>query len=219
MDYPTELSGIEISGIYIHEPGGLISNAALFVLSFLLVWFIGKPENSSQKRWQLFILFIGLGSFGGLFTHGFPTYLGEQLFFWVWAIKNSFVPVANYFASRDVLPKNKWIKWVLLFKVLAVILGLFFTGKFLPVVVDLGLTYIIVIYFSNKLIRVNQAYRYIRNSFVLGLLSGTLYIIRYDIDELWFSHKDMVHVFILISLFLIFRGVQRSELPAYSGSY
>ncbi len=209
MDFPTELRGIEVSGVYIHEPGGLISNAAVCLLSLTLFFLLGKPSNKSQKNWQLFILFIGLGSFGGMFTHGFPTLLGEQFFFWVWAIKNSFVPIANYFGSRDVLPAEKKIRYLLLVKAVVVISALFLSGKFLPAVIDLGITYILIIYFSNKLSRIEGAYKNIRSAFVLGLLSGTLYIFKYDVDKLWFTHKDMVHVFVLISLILIYRGARK----------
>lgn len=209
MGYPEELTGIEIAGIYVHEPGGLISNAAVCVLSISLFFLLGKSVNKSQKNWQLFILFIGLGAFGGMFTHGFPTYLGEQFFFWVWAVKNSFVPIANYFATRDVLPKGKIVRYILVLKAAVVIIALFLSEKFLPAVIDLGLTYILIIYFAGKLSKTSKAYRKIRNAFILGLLSGTLYIFKYDLDALWFTHKDMVHVFILISLILIFRGARQ----------
>jgi hypothetical protein len=210
MDYPIDLSGVEIGGVYIHEPGGFISNVAVCLTSFLLVYLIGRPENSFQKNWKLFILFIGLGAFGGSFTHGLPTYLGENLFFYVWAIKNSFVPVANYFASTDVLPKNKWIRPVLIIKATIVISALYLTGKFLPAVVDLGLTYLIVIFFAQRLSIQNKGYRFIRNAFIVGLLSGSLYIVKYDIDQLWFTHKDMVHVFVIISLIMIYIGVKKT---------
>lgn len=215
MEYPIELKGIEIAGIYIHEPGGLISNLSLCILSFILILSIGKPENSIQRNWKFFILFIGVGALGGSFTHGFPTYLGEQLFFWVWAIKNSFVPIANYFASKDVLPQKKWIHAILILKVPVVILALFLSGKFLPVVIDLAITYLVVIYFSNKLIVENRAYIYMRNAFILGLASGFLYIVKYDLNDLWFTHKDMVHVFILISLVLIYLGIRKSKALSY----
>jgi len=219
MDYPADLSGVQVAGIYIHEPGGFISNVAVCITSFLLVLFIGRPENSVQKNWKLFILFIGLGALGGSFTHGLPTYLGEKLFFWVWALKNSFVPIANYFASIDVLPKKKWIRAVLVIKVAIVIVALFISGKFLPAVLDLAMTYLIVIYFANRLIKVNKAYRYFRNAFILGLLSGTLYIIKYDLDPLWFTHKDMVHIFVIISLIMIYTGVKKVRVTAQSKEY
>lgn len=212
MDYPTHLSGVEIAGVYVHEPGGFISNVAVCITSFILVYLIGKPENGMQKNWKLFILFIGLGAFGGSFTHGLPTYLGEKLFFWVWAIKNSFVPVANYFAALDVLPKKKWIRIVLAIKAALVIGALFISAKFLPAVADLGLTYLMVIYFAHRLINKNSAYRYIRNAFIIGLLSGSFYIIKYDLDRLWFTHKDMVHVFVIISLLMIYTGVKKAGL-------
>lgn len=211
MKYPTDLTGIEIGGIYIHEPGGLLSNVAVCVLSFLIVLSIGKTQNAFQKNWKAFILCIGIGAFGGSFTHGFPTYLGEHLFFWVWAVKNSFVPLANYFASKDVLPNLKWIRIILIAKMFAIILALFITGKFLPAVIDLSITYILVIIFANRLIRPSNSYSIIRNAFILALLSGTLFIIKYDVNELWFTHKDMVHVFIIISLIMIFRAIKKSK--------
>jgi len=211
MEYPTELNGVDIAGVYVHEPGCFLSNVAICIVSFMLFFYVGKPKNNFESNWKKFGLFIGLAAVGGLFTHGFPTYLGESLFFYAWAVKNSFVPIANYFASADVFPKKRWIKIFIITKAVGVIVLIFLTGKFLPVVVDLGITYFGVIYFSNKLIPINSTYRYIRNSFLIGLLSGPLYIFKYDLHELWFTHKDKAHVFIVISLLLIFLGLRKKQ--------
>lgn len=214
MQYPTELTGVEIGGVYIHEPGGMISNIAVCVISFYFYIRLNDAESSFERSWRNFILCIGIGSLGGTFTHGLPTYLGPTLFFWLWWVKNSFVPLANFYAVRDFFSGNKFVRATLIAKILVVIIALFLTESFLPAIIDLALTYILVIVFSLRKKSEFGPYRTIASAFILALLSGTLYLIKYDIDPLWFTHKDMVHVFVIISLMLIYRAVKESKRKA-----
>lgn len=208
--YPENLDGIYFDDIYVHEPGALISNAAICALSFVLYLFLGKSTSRFYSDWKNFILFIGIGAFGGLFTHGFPTYLGEMGMYIMWGVKNTFVVFANFFAAMAVVrrcEKFDFYRRLLLAKAVLVSIALFSFYSFLPAVIDLAFTYILVIYMLTASPATDRASRVLRGAFILAFLSGFLYLIKYDVDRLWFTHKDMVHVFVLISLLLISRAL------------
>jgi len=211
--YPEVLSGITVSGVYIHEPGGLITDMMIAVLCLGLLLNLSAPKDAFQKYWALFIAMVGLAGLGGALVHGFPTVLGEELFYWMWGLKNVFLPIGNYFASFVILKslfpsKMYFLKPILIVKMVAINVIMFISYSFLPIVMDIGITYILVIWLSGRLILDIKAYSAIRNAFLVAFFSGFLYIFQYDIDPVWFSHKDLVHVFVLISVYLIYRAIK-----------
>ncbi len=212
--YPENLNGIYFNDIYVHEPGALISNAAICLVSFALLIFMGKSRSKFDRDWKNFILLIGLGATGGLFTHGFPTYLGETWMYIIWGVKNTLVVFANFYAGMAVVRRFEkfsiYRKW-LLAKAVVVSAALFAVYNFLPAVIDLAFTYILVISVLSSASIGDRASRILRSAFILALLSGVLYLVKYDVDRLWFTHKDMVHVFVLLSLILISRAVMISR--------
>lgn len=183
---------------------------AIFCLIFLLR--LPPPKDAFQKYWSLFIAMIGLGALGGALVHGFPTVLGQELFYWMWALKNVFIPVGNYFASflmlKTLFPqKMKSIKPLLIAKMIIINVIMFISYSFLPIVIDIAITYILVIALSGKLIPQVKAYKPIRFSFLIAFFSGFLYVFKIDIDEVWFSHKDLIHVFVIISIYFIYKAI------------
>lgn len=212
--YPENLDGIFFNDIYVHEPGALISNAAICALSFVLFLILGESTSRFYRDWKNFILLIGIGAFGGIFTHGFPTYLGETGMYLLWGIKNTCIVFANYFAVMAVVrrcEKFDLYRRLLLVKAILVSLALFTVYNFLPAVIDLAFTYILVIYMLTGSASSDRTSRILRGAFILAFLSGFLYIAKYDVDRLWFTHKDMVHVFVLISLVMISRALMVSK--------
>lgn len=214
--YPEVLSGVTIHGIYIHEPGGFITDMMIAVFCLSALFRLPQPKDDFQKYWSLFIVMIGFGGLGGAVVHGFPTVLGEELFFWLWGLKNVFISVGNWFAVYVILAvlyprQKKRIHTVLVAKMVVVNLVMFYTFSFVPIVVDIALTYGLVIYFSGKLILPINAYKTIRTAFLIAFFSGFLYIFKVDIDEVWFSHKDLAHIFVIISIYFIYRAVKERE--------
>ncbi len=221
--YPKAFNGITFLDVYIHEPGGLITDSAIAFLCLYLCWKVGRPRDSFQKYWLLFIAFVGLGGLGGALVHGFPTVLGEELFYWMWVLKNIFLPAANLSASYIVLvtvfpEKGKQLKVALWAKFFLANVLMAYTYSFLPIVVDLAITYVLLIYFCFKLKEKIKPYSKIFYAFIVAFLSGFLFIIKYDIDPIWFSHKDMVHVFALWSMILVYQGIRIGGKPYKAAS-
>lgn len=210
--YPKVFSGITVSDIYIHEPGGLITDLLIAIVCLALLLKLPSLKDTFQKYWALFISMIGLGGLGGALVHGFPTVLGESLFYWMWALKNVFLPIGNYFAAYVILSvafpeKMRWLNILILIKMVVANAFMFYTYSFLPIVIDIALTYFLVISLSIRLMKIIPAYKQIKNAFLIAFFSGFLYLLKYDIDPIWFSHKDMVHVFVLISVYLIYKAI------------
>ncbi len=211
MTYPTELTGQEVWGVYVHEPGSLVSNFAIAFTCLILLSLKGTKVRTESKPWLLFITCIGIGATGGMIVHGFPTYLSELGFYLIWGIKNSFVPLANYFAAIAILGLNirGKSKAHILFqlKALLVIVLLFVSFDFLPAVIDLAFTYVFVLarcFSKNKPL----GSELLKWAFILALLSGTLYLFPFRLADGWFTNKDAVHVFVIVSLVIISSSIK-----------
>ncbi len=218
--YPEVLDGLVVGGVYIDEPGGLLSNFALALTGWIIFFTTRNTESQFGNRWRGFVLLIALGATGGMWTHGFPHLFTREGFFVLWGVKNSFVPLANLIAGSACLmlmeTQHKFAMILLMAKAILVTVAMFALYSFLPVAIDLGLTYVWVIVTTAKRSRQSDSQRWIFRAFVLAFASGFLYVFKYDIDPLWFTHKDTVHVFVIISLVFIGRAIvkfdfQRSE--------
>jgi hypothetical protein len=219
--YPKEFNGFSMGDIYIHEPGGMISN--ILVMGFSL-WFAIKlisPRSEYGRNWRNFYFCLSFGTLGGAVIHGLPHLLSEPVFYYIWAVKNSFVPIANFFAMMSlvqILAKKGVGFWrqMLALKCALSIISLWWFYSFLPAVIDLAITYLLIIAITSKNDQI-AGFKTLRTSFIIAVLSGTLYIVKYDLDPLWFTHKDMVHIFVLINLYLVYRSVNEynKSLPLF----
>lgn len=210
--YPTTFPGITFHGIYIHEPGGLITDFLIALACLICLIKLPRAHDPFEKYWKLFIAMIGLGALGGMLVHGIPTVLGPRNFYTIWVLKNIFIPVGNVYASYIVLitlypRQRKTIEWLLWAKAGLACAAMIITYSFTPIVVDLGITYVLILSLSQNLKTRSDAYRLIQIAFIIAFLSGFLFIFKVDIDPLWFSHKDIVHIFVIWSVILIARAV------------
>lgn len=216
--YPTTFPGITFQEIYIHEPGGLITDLLIALVCLAISFKTGRARNDFERYWKLFIVMIGYGALGGALVHGIPTVLGPQMFYAIWVLKNVFIPVGNVYAAFIVLntlypQKQSLIEWGLWAKAGLACVAMIVSYSFTPIIVDLAITYLIVLGFSQRLRRISPAYKFIQWAFLIAFLSGFLYIFKVEIDPLWFSYKDLAHIFVIISVYLIYRGIQADRKP------
>jgi len=209
--YPEIFDGLRIGGVYVHEPGALLSNFALAMTGWIVFFALRKRGDEISRRWSLFAMFLALGTTGGMWVHGFPHLFSPRAFYLLWAVKNSCVPLADFFAlsACAAYVPTRWQTTYLVAiaaKAFTAVFLLFLTYSFLPAAVDLGLSYaaILVLTFSDR--RRTTYAKWIFRAFLTALLSGLLYVFKWDVDPVWFSHKDMVHLFAILSLCMIFRA-------------
>lgn len=201
MLYPTELTGIAFYSIYVHEPGSLITNIAIVLVSFILYSRSQtRPLSSFQSYWSYFILCIGIGALGGMIVHGFPNLLSEKAFFILMASKNSFIAIANYFAAMAMFTliyrKPAKLPGILfLLKSFAVIAFLFITNSFTPAVIDLSFTYFFVLIVTLRYASNREDVLSIRNAFIVALLSGPIFLLGYDLGSIMVHTQGYITYF------------------------
>lgn len=215
MRYPTELTGQEIGGIYVHEPGALVTNIAIALTCFALAIVHKELKIKESKYWALFIISIGVAATGGVISHGFPTYISPEQYFAVWWVKNDFILLGNLFAGLAVFslipfPRRK-LKLILVAKFVVVALLMFVTYDFLPAVIDLALTYVAILVITWNKAEVAEA-KILKRSFLIALFSGILYLFPFNWFGGWFTNKDAVHVFAVVSLVFVSKAVNVIEL-------
>lgn len=214
MEYPTELTGQEIAGVYIHEPGALVSNFAIALTCLIIGVSVGRLKYRTSKLWLLFVISIGIAASGGMISHGFPTHISPDQFFGVWWVKNCFVLSGNFFAALAVfqLTAVRTKKIVILLAVKFVLLSalLFTTFNFLPAVVDLAFTYLVIlgITWGRK---DKPGVGLLKRSFLIALVSGLFYLFPFSLLNGWFTNKDAVHVFAIISLIMVSKAIGQME--------
>jgi len=214
LKYPTELTGKEILGFYIHEPSAMLSNFAIVAACATLLVLHREVIDRSANHWKKFALFLGLAGAGGMVSHGLPTYLGPDLYFLIWWVKNSFVLLANYSATLAVfgltkVSKNKLVLYASI-KVIAGITLLYFTFDFLPAAIDLAITYISILVITWK--RTDQkGAKFLKRGFLVALFSGIFYLFPFSILNDWFNNKDAVHLFAVVSLALVSRAMSAMD--------
>ncbi len=207
--YPSELTGLEFSGVYIHEPGSVLSNLLIVIACILFLAKLKPIQTQFAKNWKLFIGILGLAAFGGMISHGIPTYLGRTGFYIVWALKGILVPLANVYAIKGALSSEQNSKYgrLIWIKVILASIALCVVYNFVPAIVDLLISYIVILIVSFKKKDMKQ-YAWIYYSFLFAFLTGLLFPFKVDIDPIWFNHKDLAHLFAVISLWLIYRAVR-----------
>lgn len=217
--YPVDTSGLFFGNVYIHEPGGLVTNLLILFLSVFLVSKMRGIRGPWITKWRLFLLCLGIASFGGIFTHGLPLLFTEEGFYRVWGVKNSFVPIGNFFASAALIPfvarsasqvrrGGSLQLWTLFFagKAAAVIFLLFYTRSFSPAVIDLALTYFLAIGATAGMRSYIPGASVLLAAFLTAVVSGFMYLTPWHFDPHWFTNSDAVHIMVLVSMYLIYRG-------------
>ncbi|MCA1752290.1 MAG: hypothetical protein ABR572_06915 [Cryomorphaceae bacterium] len=196
-----------------------MTNLLILFLSVFLVAKMRGLQGSWIAKWRMFLLCLGIASFGGIFTHGLPLLFTEEEFYLVWGLKNSFVPIGNFFASVALIPfitnrKNDGRRvrgrklWSVFFaaKAMAVIFLLFYTRTFIPAVVDLAVTYFLAIVATVGMRGYIPGASVLLAAFLTAVVSGFMYLTPWHFDPHWFTNSDAVHIMVLVSMVLIYKG-------------
>lgn len=223
--YPDRLDGIFFGELYLHEPGGLVTN---LMILFAAVWLLIRMRgyrNGWMLKWRLFLGCLGLAAFGGIFTHGFPLLFTEDEFYTVWWLKNSFVPIGNFFAAAAMVPyifgktesdfytpSMRRVLWFFVAKTVLTSVLLFATRSFTPAVLDLAFTWFTVIYAAQMMRKSVPGAGALLIAFLVAVLSGLMYLMPWHLDAQWFTNSDAVHIAVILSMWLVYKGASRAQL-------
>jgi hypothetical protein len=102
------------------------------------------------------------------------------------------------------------VKKIFLVKALLMAVLLYFTYNFAPAAIDLGLTYVFIISIAWKNAQSKPA-SYLFKGFLVAFLSGIFYLFPFSILDGWFTNKDAVHVFAVVSLLFVSSAIGSYE--------
>ena len=205
---------INIGTCIINEPMGVFTNllitlAALvgyFKLSNLLV------TDAYLNYWKMFFVTMAFAMFYAGCTHAFKWVFTPQQYKYVWLSMNLIGIVPTFFATQASLcfSPNKYFKSIVYTLLIAVVLFTIVYNNFLFVKIAAGLGVFTILYMHTVL--------YKRKAFapspliITGMCIGISTIIIHSLKlslHMWCNYKDISHVLMAVSVYVIFLGVKR----------
>lgn len=213
-----EITSICFFDIKLLEPVTVFTN---IIISFFCLYFYFKLNvNSSnlkfEKYWRLFFLYFSFSSMIGAVAHGFKGYFNESVFNLVWLSMNlSSILITHYLLLSNLeivstSDKNKGILKTAIGFISILFVGIIFlTNNFLSVKINAFISILFTIYVHIVIYRKGESGSgFILFGFTFSLLSVLVHSIKFSISS-WFNYKDISHVIMNISLYIIFIGVSQ----------
>ncbi len=207
---------IYLFGFKFFEPVAVFTN--LLIVFFSLFAYFKLWQNTHQviKNWAMFFLLLGLSSALGSLCHGIQRQLGDLFLNVSWFFMNVVALVSIYFfyqaASRYNLAGKKplsplvrqlTLSWIFLLIILTAVFNNFLLIK---INAAMALIYSMVVHYSTY--KKHQAGSvYIFTGIIISFLSFIIHGFKLSIHD-WFNYKDISHIIMLTSLFLMYLGVQ-----------
>jgi uncharacterized membrane protein YfcA len=203
---------IHIGELAVHEPMTVFTDFIIAGFSLAFYFKLKDTQEQTVHYWSYFFLFMGLSTFVGAFSHAlFEIHQG-------WQYKSFWLPMqlinglAVYYAQQGTLvsvldhsPTKK--TWDLIYKIQ---LGIFIIAvpvfqNFLVAVIDnaLGLIPVMILHYKYK----QPFSKRIANGIAISFLTAVIHISKFSIHA-YFNYNDIAHVFILISLWVMYTGVK-----------
>ncbi|MDF2437652.1 MAG: hypothetical protein K0Q95_2028 [Bacteroidota bacterium] len=205
---------IVLGGFTIHEPVTVFTDYIITVIAFIYYWKL-PSTNEVVKYWRLFFLFISLSTFFGGSSHAlFAAHEG-------WEYKSLWLPMqflnglAVYYAQKATLLSvlkdsknyNVWklsyvIQLTLYYIVLIVV------QKYIVTIIDnaLGLIPIMIVHLNAK---VKEDYqKFIGYGILVSFITAIVHGLKFSLHD-YFNYNDIAHVFIMISLTIMYWGVKQ----------
>ena len=203
---------IHIGNFSIHEPMTAFTDLIIAGLAFSFFFRLRKTNDVATHHWSYFFLFFGLSTFVGAFAHAlFLVHEGwEYKSFWLSmqfltglavykAQHATLVSVLNTSASKK--------KWELSYTIqlIAFIIAVPLFQNFLVVVIEnaLGLIPIMILHYKDK----RPFAKVIANGIAISFLTAIIHLGKFSLHA-YFNYNDIAHVFIMISLGVMFKGVE-----------
>lgn len=204
-----EVASIEILGFVFLEPITLLTDLCL---GLFCLFFWKKLKNFSEDAitdfaWRKFFLFLGIASCLGGFAHFLFLYTGIVLHLITW----SFVILSMYYIEKRAvfyMPLKLRKIFLLLARSKAIIfLALvFFIQSFeivlIHTVIALSLL-VFLVHFYHGIKYKNKSSRLVVFAVVLSALSTLFLSPDYAFNE-WFTHKDLVHLILVICMWIFY---------------
>ncbi len=201
------------------EPVTTLTDYLITVFCLFFYFKLNKDQSETIKNWRLFFLLFGISTFLGGSVHGFFSVREGLGFNIVWLTSQVISIVSTWYAQRATLSsilvnssnKHYWrISYNL--QLIVFIISVFIFHSFMVVIVNtaVGLIPVMMLHFKNsKTDKTNAWVGYgIAVSFLTALVNAT----KVAIDPVYFNHKDIAHLFIILTLSIMYVGIKRKSI-------
>lgn len=175
-----------------HDPMALVTDSALAVVA----WVLAALLYRARKPWPPAFVFTGIAAFLGGIYHGLfehPT---------LWKATVYAVGLASFFLLFG--SGGRGLRAFAAVKLAAYLIWMSLTDGFLWVIVDYGVTLLIV--FAVHAMRKSPATKWIGGSIAVSIVGALVQQTRVTIDPYWFDFNDLYHLIQMGALWMLYRA-------------
>ena len=208
---------ITLFGFIIFEPMVILTNLLIFIFGIYSFIKLSKFRQKFSNSWGWFALLVGISSCFGSTAHAVHYQLGKSFFDTVFYISNALSLLSIYFCFKatyfyyivDKEKVNKKIIYVVIAWVASLLIYALLKNNFAMIKINAGIILVyslathIKIYNTTK----EKGSKLIVTGILVSFFSIIIHSFKLSISE-WFNYKDIAHVIIALSLFIIYKGVR-----------
>jgi hypothetical protein len=217
---PEDFLSTTISGLRITEPTTAITDLIIAIVAIILSLLIYGHVKTVNKNlvgkdlyWCMFFLFMGLSTFAGAITHGLRFYLPGNKLVCTFLFMNGLSLVSSLFAQLatieyEIKGKKPWMRIVTVIGFILFLVTVLTVQSFAVTNIYATLTFLFVLYHHWRSWKNGKLpSKYIVYGILISFITAIVFLMKISFSE-WFNHKDIAHVFILISIIVMFRGAK-----------
>lgn len=203
---------ITIGGMHIHEPMTVLTDFIIAAFALTYYFKLKKSNDVATTYWSYFFLFLGSATFTGAFSHAFFAIHEGWLYKSIWLPMQIINGVGIYFAQQATLVsvlehsphKKNWNRSYLI-QLIAFIICLLLIQKYIVSIIEnaLALIPIMIIHYMDK----RRFAKMIANGIAISFITAFVHLAKLSLHT-YFNYNDLAHVFIMISLFVMYKGVK-----------
>lgn len=212
-----DYTSIQIFGFTLWEPMVSVTNFTLFFISLHAFFQLKKFRNPYTYNMTRFMLLIGVAGCFGAVAHGIHYDFGKPIFNVVVYVSNAISLISAYYCfagayrlqvrgenstKRGVL--NAMAVWIVLMLIVTLIWNTFLIIKIHAGVI---LLYSLVVHIISWRKYQERGSGIVVLGIFVSFFSLLVHSLGFSIHE-YFNYKDIAHVFMIISMIIIYKGVR-----------
>jgi hypothetical protein len=209
---------ISISGVSIHEPMTVLTDLLIAALAITFYFQLKNKRDVITRNWSYFFLFLGLSTFLGACSHAFFAVHDGWHYKSFWLPMQAVNGIAVYCAQQATFSsalesstnKIKW-KWSYVIQLVVFIVVLFRVQKYIVTIIEnaIGLIPIMVLHYQYK----RSFAKVIAHGIAISFITAFVNLSKLSLHA-YFNYNDIAHVFIMISLYVMYKGVRLRTISA-----
>jgi hypothetical protein len=202
---------ISISGVPIHEPMTVFTDLLIAALAIAFYFKLKNKTDAVSRNWRYFFLLMGISTIPGSCSHAFFAVHEGWQYKSLWLPMQVLNGIAIYHAQRatylSVLEnsagKTKW-KWSYVIQFFVFLIALLYIQKYLVTIIEnaVGLIPIMILHYKHK----RPFATMIANGIAISFITAFINLSKLSLHA-YFNFNDISHVLIMISLYVMYKGV------------